>query len=185
MSMHASCQHTHVRTCRNYSDTLELRWWRVWRWFVLAPHTIIHTNMHTCVYACVCVCVCVCVFFLCLFFWVYLTAVCLTLCFSLTQVSFFVLQPVVGPAGRHFCRSYIASVSVCFSWVSTEYCAWVKVLNVCECVYVWVYMTGVWPNIKCLLHMDRASGLYAQASGRTDVHAQTDRQTDAVVGLAK
>ncbi len=43
---------------------LELRWWRVWRWFALAPHTQhIHTQTHK--YA----------FF---FFWGYLTARCLT-----------------------------------------------------------------------------------------------------------
>jgi hypothetical protein len=88
-----------------------------------------------------------------------------------------------------------------------------KCSSVYECVYVWVYMTVVWPNIKCLLHMDhacahlssstssqglcefalhvrvckkekerdkhtcRTSVLYIQASGHTDVHVQTDRQT--------
>ncbi len=39
-----------ARTCRDHSHTLELRWWRVWRWFALAPHTIIHTYVHTSVY---------------------------------------------------------------------------------------------------------------------------------------
>jgi hypothetical protein len=66
---------------------------------------------------------------------------------------------------------------VCFSWLFTECCVWVKVLNVCECVYVWGYMTAVWPNMKCLFHMDRTSGLYIQASVHTDVHVQTDRET--------
>jgi hypothetical protein len=34
--------------------TLELRWWRVWRWFALAPHTHIHTRTHklACLFVC-------------------------------------------------------------------------------------------------------------------------------------
>ncbi len=39
--------------------SLELRCWRVWRWFTLAPHTIIHTNMNTFVYIYI---YCLCVF---------------------------------------------------------------------------------------------------------------------------
>jgi hypothetical protein len=67
---------------------------------------------------------------------------------------------------------------VCVFFVAvTEYWAWVKVLGLCECVYVWVYMTTVWPHIKSLLYMDSTSALYIQASGHTDVHVQTDRQT--------
>ena len=46
--------------------TLELRLWRVWRWFALAPYTHIHTQTHSSM-------------FVCLSFWVYLTAGCLTL----------------------------------------------------------------------------------------------------------
>ncbi len=42
-------------TCRDHSHTLVLRWWRVWRWFALAPHTVIHTNMHTFVWMCGCI----------------------------------------------------------------------------------------------------------------------------------
>ncbi len=60
---------------------------------------------------------------------------------------------------------------VCFSWMCTECCGWVKVLNVCECVYVWVYMTAVWPNIQCLLHMERTSGLYHSRCARALVFA--------------
>jgi hypothetical protein len=40
MSMHDCCQHARARTCRDHSHTLELRWWRVWRWFALALQTI-------------------------------------------------------------------------------------------------------------------------------------------------
>ncbi len=50
MSMHDRCQHTRARTCRDHSHTLELRWWRVWRWIALAPHTTMHASIHTCVY---------------------------------------------------------------------------------------------------------------------------------------
>ena len=112
-----------------------------------------HTYQHTCL----CVCVCVCNrFYFRLFFWEYLTAGCLTLCcltlFSSIQVALYVQQPAVGPATRHFCRAFIASVSVRVScgWV-LRYCVWVKVLifyhyltciflcfSCCLCVYVFV-----------------------------------------------
>jgi hypothetical protein len=104
MSMHDSCKDTFEHTCRDHSHTLELRWWRVWRWFALAPHTIIHTNMHTCA----CMCVYIFLFCPCFLFWVWLTAGCLTLCFSSIQVASFVQQPVVGPATRRFYRAFIA-----------------------------------------------------------------------------
>jgi hypothetical protein len=58
-----------AHTCRDHSHTVELRWWRVWRWFALAPQTHIHTQTHK--YACL--------FFVCLLLWVYVTAGCLTL----------------------------------------------------------------------------------------------------------
>ena len=129
-----------------------------------------------------CVCVCVYIFFVCLLFWVYLTAVCLTLCFSSIQGLFIcnstscrICHPTFLPGFHRF------SECVCFSFLFTDYCAWVNVLNLCECVYVWVYMTVVWPNIKCLLHMDSTSALYTQASGHMDVHVQTD----TAEGLAK
>ena len=48
--------------------------WRVWRWFALAPQTIIHANMHTCVYV-----YRIYLLFVCLLVWVYLTAGCPTL----------------------------------------------------------------------------------------------------------
>ncbi len=70
--------------------------------------------MHTCV------CVCIYLYIFCLFCWVYLAAGGLSLCFSSIQVALFVRQPVVGPATRHFYRAFIASVSACFSWLSTE-----------------------------------------------------------------
>jgi hypothetical protein len=94
-----------------------------------------------------------------------------------TATSFRTCHPAFLPGSRRF------SECACFSWLFTEYCAWVKVLNVCEFVYVWVYVTGVWPSIKCLLHMHSTSSLYIQASGHTDVHVLTDKQT--VHGLAK
>ena len=80
-------------------------------------------------------------------------------------------HPAVLPGFHHCCEC------ACLSCLFTMYCSWGKLLNVCECVYVWVYMTAVWPNIKCLLHMDSTWALYIQASGHTDVHVQTDRPT--------
>ncbi len=47
MSMHDSCQHTRAHTCRDHSHTLELRWWRVWRWFALTQSSYKHTYKHT------------------------------------------------------------------------------------------------------------------------------------------
>ena len=84
---------------------------------------------HTCQHAFLCVWACIYVFFFCLFFWVYLIAGWLTLCFSSIQGAWFEQQHVVGPATGHFCRAFIASVSVRVSrgWV-LRYCAWVTVL---------------------------------------------------------
>ncbi len=149
---------------------------------VVTSVTLIRSRIsdnHTYIRAYMCMCVFTYAFVVCLLFWVYLTAVCLTLCFSSIQVSLFEKQQVVIPVKRHFCRTFIASVSV---RVSRD-CLQSTVLEsesvecVCVCVYVWVYLTGVWPNIKCLLHMDSTSALYMQTSGHTDVHVQTDRQT--------
>jgi hypothetical protein len=103
-------QHTLADTCRDPSHTLELWWWRVWHWFTLPPHTNIHTNIHTSVYVYTYIC----------FLIVYLSEFtrhlfCLTLCFSSIQGTLVDQQPVVGPATRHFCRSFILQVSVCFS----------------------------------------------------------------------
>ncbi len=112
------------------------------------------------------------------------------MCFSddtwqLVALSLFLLDTGVFRCPTTSCRPchptflpgfHLFSECVCFLWLCTECCAWVKVLNVCVSVYVWVYMTAVWPNIKCLLHMDRTSGLYIQAWVHTDVHAQTDTE---------
>jgi hypothetical protein len=71
-----------------------------------------------------------CLFFFCLFFWaVNPTAGCLTPCFSSIQEPWFVQQPVLGPATRRFCRTFIACgrVRVSRGWV-LRYSAWVKVL---------------------------------------------------------
>ncbi len=176
MSMHDSCHtYTHARTCRDHSHDLKLRWWRVWRSFALAPHTIIHTNIHA-----VCMFMHTYLFLVCFFFWVYTTAVWLTLCFSSIQVSCFVQQPVVGPLKRHFCRAFIASVSFHFSrgclYSTVLVLAWVKVLNVCECVSKRVYMTAVCP-IHCLL-LHRTSALFKKHQDtRTYMCRQTDRHS--------
>ena len=81
----------HARTFRDHLRTLELRWWRVWRWFTLALQNIYQhrdTSMHDCLFAfliipdrwwpdsdllslliqsytptCILVCVCMCIFF--------------------------------------------------------------------------------------------------------------------------
>jgi hypothetical protein len=70
----------------------------------------------TCIRTCILVCLCTYTF--------------LTLCFSSVQGSWFrVQQQHVGTGTRHFCRAFIASVSVRVSrgWV-LRYCGWVKVL---------------------------------------------------------
>ncbi len=46
--------HARTHTCRDPLHTLELRWWRVRRWFVLAPHTNIRTQTHKYAYLFVC-----------------------------------------------------------------------------------------------------------------------------------
>ncbi len=124
MSMYNSCQHPRAHTCRDHSHTLELRWWRVWRWFALAPQTIMHTNINTCVYVCTYT-------YICLFSFLSIpdsglpnslflldtgTCVC-------TTTSCRTCQPTFLP-GFH-CLGECA----CFLWLFTEYCAWVKVLN--------------------------------------------------------
>jgi hypothetical protein len=97
---------------------------------------------HTYQHEYLCVCIWMYLFFFSLFFWVYLTACGLTLCFSSMQAALFGQQHVVGPATGHFCRAFIASVSVCVSrgWV-LRYRAWVKVLIfyhclACICLYL-------------------------------------------------
>jgi hypothetical protein len=123
-----------------------------------------HTYKHTHIFY-------VCIFFLSI-------AVYLTLCFSSIQLPLFGQQPVVGCATRHFCWAFIASVSVCVArgCLQSTLLEWKCSRFVSVCVYVWVY-TAVLTNMKCLFHMDSTLTLYIQASGHTDVHAQTDRQT--------
>jgi hypothetical protein len=151
MSMQARCQHTRAHTCRDHSHTLELRWWRVcirvWRWFALAPQTIHDSSLPNSVFL--------------------LDTGNLIWAGTSCQPCNPAFLPVFHRFGEY----------LCFSWMFTESCAWVKVLKVCECVYAWVYMTAVWPSIKCLFHMHSTSALSMQASGHTDVHVRTDRQT--------
>ena len=103
-----------------------------------------HTYQHAylCEHAYLCVSVCLYLFFFCLFFWVYLTIGCLTLCFSSIQGAWFEQQHVFGPATRHFCWAFIASVSVrvLHGWV-LRYCARGTVLifyhySTCLCLRV-------------------------------------------------
>ncbi len=108
-----SCQHTRAHTCRDHLHTLELRWWRVWRWFAYSSRSSYnHAHKHT-----YCVCVYTYFFFVCLLVWVYTTDCVLTLClcFYSIQATRFEQQPVVGPATRCFRRAFIAWVSVCVS----------------------------------------------------------------------
>jgi hypothetical protein len=81
------------------------------------------------------------------------------------------------PPGVFTGLSMLRWVCVSRGCVRSAVLEWKCWMCVCECVYVWGYMTAVWPNMKCLLHMDRTSGLYIQPSGHTDVHVQTDRET--------
>ncbi len=123
---------------------------------------------------CILVCMCIYMFFFSYDTWqqvAYSLFLLHTGVFRCTTTSCRPCRPAFLPGFHRF------GECVCFLWLLTECCAWVKVLNVCECVYVWGYMTAVWPCMKCLLHMDRTSGLYIQASGHTDVHVQIDRET--------
>jgi hypothetical protein len=163
------------RSLGHLYNTLQLRWWRLWGWFALAPPTIIHTYMHTCVSVYLYIYIFIC----CLFAFMSIHDSCLlnslflleTGCLFCTTTSCRPCHPTFLPGFHRL------GECACFSWLFIEYSAWVKVLNVCECVCVWVYTTAVWPNIKCLLHIDSTLSLYMQASGHTDVHVQTDRQT--------
>ncbi len=51
-------------------------------------------------------------FFVCPFLWVYMTAICLSLCFSSTQLSLFAGKPADNAAIRHIFRDFRAYVSV-------------------------------------------------------------------------
>jgi hypothetical protein len=129
----------------DHSDTLERRWWRVWRGFALAPYThniyihgrtSMHVNLifwvlltadcltlirsrswynHTHQHAYLRVCLRTYFFFFCLFSEYTLQLIGLPHCFSSIQRALFVRQPVVGPANRRFCRAFIAWVSACLS----------------------------------------------------------------------
>ena len=90
----------------------------------LFAHTIIHTY------------ICVCIFISCLFAFLSIPDSSLpnslflldTAHLNCSTTSCRPCQPALLP-GFHRLRE-----CVCFSWMFTEYCAWVKVLNVCECV---------------------------------------------------
>ncbi len=117
MSMHDSCQHTRAHTCRDHSHTLELRWWRVWRWFAIAPRTSIHTNMYT-----IGVCEYIHLFFVCLLFWVYTTASLPNCLFLLDTGNLFYwttsclhCPPTFSPGFHRL------SECVCFPWLFGEY----------------------------------------------------------------
>jgi hypothetical protein len=176
MSMHDSCQHTRAHTCRDHSHTLELRWWRVWRWFALAPQTIIHTNIHT---VCMCVCVNLYILVACLPFWVNLTTFCLTLCFSSIQWTSFRQKPVVGPVTRRFCRAFITSVSVrvsrdCLQSTVLEWKCWMCV-SVCtyECIWQLFDLTS---NFCCTCIAPQYC-IYTHQDTRTYMYRQTDRHS--------
>ena len=135
-----------------------------------------HTYKHTyCVYVSVCLYICVC----CLFAFLSIHDSCLPNSLFLLDTANLnwettccrPCQPALMP-GFH-CLSECA----CFSWLCAECCAWVKVLNVCECVCINGCIWQLFDHIKWLLHMDSTSALYIQASGHMDIHVRTNFQT--------
>jgi hypothetical protein len=77
-------------------------------------HTKKRTNIyiHSLSHLCGCVYIYICSFFVCFSEYTLQLGV-LTHCFSSIQGALFIEQPVVSPATGHFCRAFIASVSVC------------------------------------------------------------------------
>jgi hypothetical protein len=177
--------HTHAHTQRSLAHTWELWWWRVWRWFAVAPQTIIHTCMHICMHVYLSICFCLLAF-------MSIHDSCLPNSLFLLDTRLLYLEHNQLSALQPGSFANLTSLRWVFVFLVAVYrvlCLSESVEGVCMCVYAWVYMTAVWPvyawvymtavwpRIKCLLHMDSTSALSMQASGHTDVHAQTDRLT--------
>jgi hypothetical protein len=188
MSMHDSCQDTFEHTCRDHSHTLERRWWRVWRWFALAPHTIIHTNMHTC--ACMRGYVCIYIIVFSLFPFLSMTDNWLPNSLFLLDTGIFIwtttscrpCHPAFLPGFHRF------SECVCFSWLCTECCAWVKVLNVCEWVCVRT-SEGTWQlfdltSNPCCTWIRPQDCIYKHEYTRTYMYRQTERHSRRISEIA-
>ena len=72
--------------------------------------------------------------------------------------------------------AFIAEViGVLRGCLQTEYFTRVKALNVCECVYVWVYVTAVWPSKACWPCIAPQHCIYTHQDTRTYTYRQTDR----------
>ncbi len=101
------------------SHTLELWWWRrVWRWFALAPQTIIHTNIHT-----VRMCVCVYLYICCLFTFLSIPDSCLPNSLFLFDTGLFCwTETSCRPCQQAFFLGFRFGEFECFSWLFTEYC---------------------------------------------------------------
>ncbi len=113
------CQHS--RTCRDHSHTLQLRWWRVCRWFALAPHTHTFTDTQACMIG--------------MHVWLlaFLSIPCSWLpnsLFLLDTGSLICPTTSFRPCQRTFLPGFSGfRECACFSWLSTEIlCLKVKVL---------------------------------------------------------
>jgi hypothetical protein len=112
---------------------------------------------------------------------------CLTFCFSSIQGTSFVREPVVGPANRHFRRTFIASVSVCVSrgclqGILLEWKCWM-----CEsvCTYECIWQLFDLKSSACCTCIANSCctciasqyGVYKHQDTRTYMYRQTDRHS--------
>jgi hypothetical protein len=140
-------------------------------WPFVAPYACMHTYIYD-------VCIDIC-FFLCVhLIWDYMTAICLSPCFSCTQLSLFAGQPVDNAATHHIFRAFIAYVSVHVSrgCLQSTVLAWKCWMCVCmyECIWQLFDQINSPPP-----HAYSTSSLYMQAS-EDGPEKCADRQTDTV-----
>jgi hypothetical protein len=68
---------------------------------------------------------------------------------------------------------------VCFSWLLTECCGWVKVLNVCDCVCtyegIWQLFYPTWN--ACCTWISPQDCIYKHQNTRTYMYRQTERHS--------
>jgi hypothetical protein len=117
---------------------------------------------------------CICLLFVCLLFWVYLTAGGLTLCFSSIQGDWFEQQPVVGPATGHFCRAFLASVSVgvsrcCLQSTGFEWKCW---MWVCVCSFECIWQLFALTSNACWAWRVPQDGMCKHHTRTTDRHSR-------------
>ncbi len=175
--------HTRARTCRDHSHTLELRWWRVWRWFALPSHTIIKYK-HA--YLCVCVY---------MYIYIYIYICFLFVCFSIIPDSWLPNSLVPRYRSLYLFNNQLSALpSGVFAGLSGLWwvCAcvvdvygvraWVKVLNVCVCTYEGIWQLCDLTSNACCTWIGPQDCIYKHQDTRT---YSRDRQRDTVDGLAK